>query len=81
MNQIWENGKKNSFGPNFDPFWPKFGPPNSFFIKIWCGHSLDIIVSYHHVQYQKKLMIQSWDHLVMDRRTDERTDRQTTVIS
>ena len=27
--------------------------------KIWLGQSLDIMVSYHHVQYQKKLMIKS----------------------
>ena len=27
--------------------------------KIWFRQSLDIIVSYHHVQYQKKPMIQS----------------------
>ena len=30
-----------------------------FFSKIWLRQSLDIMVSYHHVQYQKKLMIQS----------------------
>ena len=24
MNQTWENGKKPSFGPDFDPFGPKF---------------------------------------------------------
>ena len=35
--------------------------------------SLDIMVSYHHVQYQKKLVIQSWEILVMQRRTDGRT--------
>ena len=29
--------------------------------------------SYHHVQYQKKLMIQSWENLVMDGRTDGQT--------
>ena len=36
--------------------------------------SLDIIVSYHHVQYQRKLMIQSLEHLVMGRWTYGRTD-------
>ena len=30
-----------------------------FFSKIWLGQSLDIMVSYHHVQYQKNLLIQS----------------------
>ena len=50
-------------------FWPDFGTsgPNLgcqffffFFSKIWLRQSLDIMVSYHHVQYHKKLMIQSW---------------------
>ena len=30
-----------------------------FFLKIWLFQTLDIMVSYHHVQYQKKQMIQS----------------------
>ena len=45
--------------------------------KIWFRQSLDIIVSYHHVQYQKKPMIQSWENLVTDGRTNGRTDGQT----
>ena len=45
--------------------------------KIWLCQSLDVMVSYHHVQYQKKQMIQSWENLVMDRQTD----RPTRVIS
>ena len=36
--------------------------------------SLDIMVSYHHVQYQKKLMIQSWENLVTDGRTTDEND-------
>ena len=35
------------------------GANNFFYIKIWFCQSLDIIVSYNHVQYQKALMIQS----------------------
>ena len=35
------------------------------------------MVSYHHVQYQKRLKIQSWQNLVTDRRTDRQTDGQT----
>ena len=31
----------------------------NFFSKIWLHQSLDVIVSCHHVQYQKKLMTQS----------------------
>ena len=41
------------------------------FSKIWLRQSLDIMVSYHNVQYQKKLMIQSWENLVTDGQTDE----------
>ena len=29
------------------------------------------MVSYHHVQYQKKQTIQSWENLGMDGQTDE----------
>ena len=50
--------QKTSFGPNFGPFGPN-SCRQSFLPKIWLCQSLDIIVSYHHVQYQKKLMIQS----------------------
>ena len=41
------------------------------FSKIWLRQSLDIMVSYHHVQYQKKLMIQSWENLLTDGQTDQ----------
>ena len=51
-----------------------------FFSKIWFGQSLDIMISYHHEQYQKKLMIQSWENLVTEWRTDGRIDRRTRVI-
>ena len=30
-----------------------------FFSKIWLCQSVDIIVSYHHIQYQKKQFIQN----------------------
>ena len=52
-------------------------PSNFFSSKIWLHQSLDIMVIYHHVQYQKKLMIQSWENLVMDGRTDRQRDKQT----
>ena len=35
------------------------GHQSFFFSNIWLHQSLDNMVSYHHVQYQKKLMIQS----------------------
>ena len=51
-------------------FGPNSGCQN-FFSKIWLCHSLDVMFSYHHVQYQKKLMIQSWENLVTDGQTDK----------
>ena len=36
------------------------------FSWIWLRQSLNTMVSYHHVQYQKKLLIQSWEKLVTD---------------
>ena len=50
---------------------------NFFLTKIWLRQSLDIMDSYYHAQYQKKLMIQSWENLVMDEWPDGRTDTQT----
>ena len=48
-----------------------------FFSKTWLLQSLDIKVSYKNVQYQKKLIIQSWENLVTDGQTHRRTDGQT----
>ena len=42
----------------------------AIFFLIWLCQSLDIMVSYHNVQYQKKPMIQSWENLVTDGRTE-----------
>ena len=53
MIQTQENGKKPYFGSNFGPKF-KF---QIFFSKIWLNQSLDIMISYHQVQYQKNLMI------------------------
>ena len=39
------------------------------------------MVSYHHVQYQKKLMIQSCENLLTGRRTDRRANRRKRVNS
>ena len=56
MIQTQENGKKPHFGPNLGPLDPNSGR-QILFSKIWL--SLDIMISQHDVQYQKKLMIQS----------------------
>ena len=57
MIQTQENGKKPHFGPDLGPLGPNLSH-EVYFSKIWLGYGLNM-VSYHHVQYQKKLMIQS----------------------
>ena len=67
--------KKTSFGPDFAPFGPNWGchfPPP----KIWLRQSLDLMVRYHHVQYQKKINDPILRKL-SDGRTDGPTDRRT----
>ena len=38
MNETWENDKNSSFGPDFDPFdpkfWPKFFRPFNLHYKL-----------------------------------------------
>ena len=58
MIQTQENGEKPHFGPDLGTLGPNSSHQN-FFSKIWFRQSLDIMVSYHRVQYTKKLMIQS----------------------
>ena len=48
-------------------FWPRL--PNF----LWFRQPWDVMVSYHHVQCQEKLIIQSWENLVTDGQTDRRT--------
>ena len=48
------------FGPDFGPFDPNLGR-QIFYSKIWLRQSLDIMIRYHHVQYEKKLMIHNWE--------------------
>ena len=50
--------RKLHFGPDLGSQDQNSGR-DFFFSKIWLPWSLDIMISYHHVQYQKKLMIQS----------------------
>ena len=63
--------QKTQSRTQFWSIWPKFSLSN-FFSKIWLHQSLNVMVSYCHVQYQKKLMIQSWQNLVTDGRMDRR---------
>ena len=75
MIQTQQNGEK----PLFRPDLHLLGPNSShkfFFSKVWFYQSLDIMVSYHHVQYQKKNNSPIFRKLI-DGRTDGRTDGQT----
>ena len=49
--------KETSFGPNFGPF----GPQN-FFRGFYLKQMLDIVASYHCIQFQRKLMNQTWEN-------------------
>ena len=71
MNQTSENGKKPSFGPNFGPFGPNRGS-NYFFFLIWLCQSLDIMVHYYHIQYQKNT-----NDAILRKLSDGRMDRKT----
>ena len=57
MIQTQQNGEKLYFGLYLGPLSRTSG--YQFFSKIGLRQSLDIMVNYHHVKYQKKLMIQS----------------------
>ena len=75
MIQTQQNGEK----PLCRPDLHLLGPNSShkfFFSKVWFYQSLDIMVSYHHVQYQKKNNSPIFRKLI-DGRTDGRTDGQT----
>ena len=53
MNQLKKMAKDLVLGPIF----AQIRATNFFFPKIWLRQSLDVMVSYHHVRYQKKLMM------------------------
>ena len=50
-------------------FWPKFAP-KKFFLKIGLRHFLGIAILHHCAKNQKKLMSQSREKLVIDKRTN-----------
>ena len=78
MKQTLENDKRPSLGTDFGTF----GPNSSrhfffFFSKICLRQSVDIMVSYHHVQYQKKTndpILRKLSDGRKDVRTEGRTD-------
>ena len=68
--QIQENGKKPHFGPNLGSLGPNSGGQN-LFSKFCLPQSLDVMVSYHHVQYKKKA-----NDPILRKFSDGRTDRR-----
>ena len=58
MNQTWENDEKPHFGPYLGA---NLGPQN-FFREFYLYYMLDIVASYHRMQYQGKLMNQTWEN-------------------
>ena len=61
MNQTWENVQKTNFGSDFGLFWPKYGC-QSFFRVFYLYQMLYIVESYHCMQFQGKLMNQTWEN-------------------
>ena len=61
MNQTWENDKKPNFGTDFDPFAWNLGS-KTFFHGFYLYYMLDIVASYHCMQFQGKLMNQTWEN-------------------
>ena len=62
------------------PIGPKI-KPQIVFSNIWSHQSLDIMFSYHHLQYQTQSyndpILRKLSHGRMDRQTDRQRDRQT----
>ena len=52
MTQTQQNGEKPCFGPDLRTLGPH-SCRHFYFSKIWFRRLLDIMVSYHHVKYQK----------------------------
>ena len=71
--------QKNSKKPHFGLKGPNQGN-QIFYSKIWLCQSLEIIVSYHHVKYQKKTNGPIFRKF-SDGRMDRQMDRQRRVIS
>ena len=84
MIQTQENGKKSFILGLILDHWAQIRAAKCFFFffKIWLRKSLDIMVSYHHVEYQKKTNdpLQKMN-LAMDGKTDGGADGRTRVIS
>ena len=53
--------RKTNFGPDFGPFWPKFGPLKSFH-RFYLYAMLYIVASYHCMQFQWNLISKTWEN-------------------
>ena len=51
--------KKTSFRPNFSPFSTNLSPPK-IFCEFYIYYMLNIVATYHCMQFQGKLMNQTW---------------------
>ena len=81
INQTWENGKKISFGPDFDPFGPKSGRQFFFFFF----KNLTPSVTRYHDQLSSSCTISEKTNdpilrKLRDGLTDWQTDRRRRVI-
>ena len=54
--QTLKNDKKPNFGPHFDPFGPDSPPASQIFSQVLTPLELDIVPSYHPIQFKEKLM-------------------------
>ena len=61
MNETWKNDKKSSFRSDFGLFGADLGPKRIFYGFHLCK-MLDITASYHCMQFQGKLMNQTWEN-------------------
>ena len=58
MNQTSKDGKKLSFRPDCGPFGSNLGPKKMFY-GFYLNYMLDIVASYHCMQFQERLMTQT----------------------
>ena len=75
MAKFFKKSQKPYFVAILGPFCPNLDK-NEFSWKKGLRQFLDILIIYHRAKNQEKL----WSHFWEKRRTDGRTDRQTTVI-
>ena len=61
MKKTWENSKKSDFGPDFHLFGPNLGTQN-FFCGFYFYYMLNIVASYHCIQFEGKRMIQTQEN-------------------